>query len=400
MTEVEHWWLVYGPFRPGCGGLPHLGDVIKYYRKLRGYSVENFADMYEVTTRYLYMLESDDNVDKPQSSKRREMLATLLGAPLVLFGIGTKETEYLSTAVATVSDLESVIPVLWASYYTGDFQEATAALPLWLSKAENAMKSTTGIPHDQFKAALTRFLHLSATAERDKSNITLAQQRGSMALSLSVDLNNSTLMLASFHHLFRVHMQAEEWEQARNNIEAALLTIKHAPTIDPAMLGTIYVDAGEVYGQIGMLYDPGVRSKALKYLDEAAKIARSKKETILSCEYIKFSMARVMNERASVATHFGMKKDAENALNIAAKTMTSTNVRFTKDHLLSRANISLADGDVDNACKDIIQSIALHKETNSFSNYTWMVRQYRMGSVIEPSNPYLLRVGEKLQTFL
>jgi DNA-directed RNA polymerase specialized sigma24 family protein len=57
MREILiYWWSAYGNFAPGVDNLPSVGDVIRYYRKLRGMSHEELATILGWTIRYIKML--------------------------------------------------------------------------------------------------------------------------------------------------------------------------------------------------------------------------------------------------------------------------------------------------------------------------------------------------------
>src|SRR5258707_446306 len=87
MSKQWYWWYTYGYFSPGEDNCPHMGEVIRYHRKIQGMEKGAFAQLLGCTTRYVEMLESDQNVMMPQLISRRTVLAKVLGIPPLLLGL-------------------------------------------------------------------------------------------------------------------------------------------------------------------------------------------------------------------------------------------------------------------------------------------------------------------------
>ena len=247
-----YWWLVYGHFRPGMDGLPHCGDVIKYYRESRGWSIEEFAQQYGCTVRYAYMLESDKNMDNPRLPSRRKVLAGLLLVPPALLDLTGKSPggerkviEYLSKPNQEL--LQSIVSLAWGMYFSGDFQAATSSIDSWLEHASKAQQTAKGVIRDQLNATIIYMLQLSATSARDRGDLKRAEIVGVKALDLSEKIRNVDMLLASHHHLFRAYMQGNDWENAKSHADESLSLVARHTSVSPAMSGTMYVDAGEIY---------------------------------------------------------------------------------------------------------------------------------------------------------
>src|SRR6266498_3658496 len=115
---------VYGPFRVDSTGTPLYGDVVRYFRKLKGYSASYVASQLGgVTERWVLRMEHENKV--PTSLTRRQAICTLLGIPPVLLGIITVTDDGV-TPVARVKQLSidigiynSSLAILWDSYRAG-----------------------------------------------------------------------------------------------------------------------------------------------------------------------------------------------------------------------------------------------------------------------------------------
>src|SRR5690242_11637154 len=81
----NQWWYIYGPFDPGENNLPHLGQVIRYYRELRQWKVKDLADALGQSPRHVYEIESSANM--PELISRRQAISNLLKIPPVLLGL-------------------------------------------------------------------------------------------------------------------------------------------------------------------------------------------------------------------------------------------------------------------------------------------------------------------------
>ena len=103
MDKPHYWWYVYGYFDSGEGNYPHIGQVLRYYRKMNGLTKENLAATLECSKRYIEMLESDQNVTSPELISRRRLLARVLHIPHILLG--------LSSIVEHTNEEENVVPL-------------------------------------------------------------------------------------------------------------------------------------------------------------------------------------------------------------------------------------------------------------------------------------------------
>src|SRR2546421_10645709 len=79
-----YWWSRYGKFSPGEGILPHMGEVIAYYRKKR-YKTQ--ADFAIATGVILRTVQEWETVIMTHNQERRIFLAKMLKIPPALLGL-------------------------------------------------------------------------------------------------------------------------------------------------------------------------------------------------------------------------------------------------------------------------------------------------------------------------
>lgn len=399
-TNLEGWWSVYGNFREGVGCLPHFGDIISTRCRLLGYTTKNFAQEYGCTVRYAQMLGSDSNVNNPKDPEKRKLLATILKVTPLLFGLPATSEEGNRAVIDFISQqhmlaYEDVLSMSWQLYYTGDFQVATRNLSLWLYLLENGVSESTGVGKDQLLSFQSKFLQLSATSLRDKGAVNAALKDSTKALKIARELGNPELIVSGLHHRHRVFIRREEYEKSQADIHEALAIIDKIRVPD-ALRGNIYVDAGEIYSSLAVR-DKSLQQRALKYFDKASSLARSLPDTG-SNDYLRFSISRVMNERAANVATFGMKREAIDSLHIAQNNLTADNIRWRIENLLSQAEIqAYVDEDVSGCYLSMLEAMTLHDTTNSKSKDMWMKGLYRKCQGIELNNKYTTLIEQKLQ---
>src|SRR5260370_1178870 len=86
MSETPYyWWYAYAPFELGEHNRPYMGQVIRYYRELRGWTIKDLAKALQVSEHHVYEIESSGNM--PESISRRTLIAKLLKIPPALLGL-------------------------------------------------------------------------------------------------------------------------------------------------------------------------------------------------------------------------------------------------------------------------------------------------------------------------
>jgi len=87
-----YWWSDYHAFSPGEGILPHMGEVIAYYRQQRGFKTQaELAIAAGVLPRSVTDWETKPMLRDPE---RRVFLAKLLKIPPVLLGLDWRLVVY------------------------------------------------------------------------------------------------------------------------------------------------------------------------------------------------------------------------------------------------------------------------------------------------------------------
>src|SRR2546429_4109537 len=157
-AENYKWWYTYGPFDPGENNLPHLGQVIRYYRELRQWKAKDLADALGQSVRHIYEIESSPNM--PELISRRQALSNILKIPPVLLGLAVitsddqsnNEKMSLVEQAGTIKVIDSqtmtmyegLLALSWELYYTASAQSAANNIDHWLQFLTNAVKDAKG----------------------------------------------------------------------------------------------------------------------------------------------------------------------------------------------------------------------------------------------------------------
>ena len=408
MSETPYyWWYAYAPFEPGEHNRPHMGQVIRYYRELRGWAIKDLAKASQVTEHHVYGMESSINM--PDSISRRTALAKLLKIPPALLGLSLIAPADWYASETDANDIRGIIKVIdaqrmttfedilamsWEFFYFGNLQRATRNLNQWIQTLSQVVKDARGTGRDQALSMLCRFYQLSCTAARDRLDTTQALRDGKKAIDIALELENVELIASAYYRHARVYLQHGQFSQATQDIEPALYYVE---LVRDPLKATLYRAAAEAYTPLAIDNKP-LQKQCLTYLDSAARIIR-KGSLESDASYVKPDIASIQIERAATLTDFKIYKDAHNALAIAHEHLPPGNVRRQRDFLLAEAETYLAENELDGCCESILESLKLTRATDSRSNEHWMLSLYHRLQQYDANNPLVCRLGMELEVY-
>jgi len=274
----------YGPFSAGDDGYPCGGEVVRYYRMLKGYNATKFAQLYGQTlgekakTRiWVLTMERTNNV--PTDITRRRAIADLLGIPYVLLGLSetlaktplTTDAPVPQQVAATprVPKRETVIATLFTehervltSYFNGFYHRhghaaltevtrATEEISFWLPHTREHLQQS-GI------TLIARYHRFGAKIAREQQRYDLAVINADQAITHAQEAHKgkptSDLLAilfsgrgtASFEQeSTRIH-QAPNYQTAVPFIDAALT---HAQSATPFVNGFISLEWALIHAE-------------------------------------------------------------------------------------------------------------------------------------------------------
>src|SRR5713101_920648 len=287
MSELYCWWYAYGYFAAGEGNFPHIGEVIRYYRKLRGLSKDELATSMQYTKRYIEMLESDQNLVMPELIPRRIMLAKALRIPPILLGLSSLALSSTGETIASLNDLlaaditadsrmmafyEGILALSWEFYYTSSIQRAARSIDLCFDMLNDEVKDTTGVQRDQYDALRCRFYRLSALVARENMEIDKALEHINESVSIALRLRNTELIASSLVGRIRIYFYKQLYTEALQDAELACVYADAGLLRDP-LKGKCYQMAGEAQAHLAG-ENKALQDKSIAYFDKAGRVAR------------------------------------------------------------------------------------------------------------------------------
>ena len=268
MQKEPYWWVQLGfyPFDPGIGadeGYPSPGQVVKYYRERKLWTVSNgqqrkcrqidLAKMLGVSESWVRAMEN--NNDSLDLVSRRRTLALLLGIPPVLLGlVPLDELLQVHNAGHTVNASKSIkLDVSTMAWYRGSLQDSwelyyygsTQNLPAKVVQRIQHLNTCASVVSEPQKPAilelLCRFDLLAARVASDQRNYPKAFAYLKNAGKLATQLGNKELLAAAYFWRGRTYLEQEEFAPATLVLDKAL---QYAPNARPPLRGAIYLEAG------------------------------------------------------------------------------------------------------------------------------------------------------------
>lgn len=376
MTETtqNHWWNIYGPFDPGENNLPHLGQVIRYYRELRNWKAKDLAEALGQTVRHVYEMEGSNNM--PELISRRQAISRLLQIPPVLLGLSvvvpSNSLEHTDIEIAgtipiinmpTINMLQSMLELSWELYYTSSAQIAANNINHWIQHLAGAAKEARGVQRDQLIAMLCKFYQLSGVAARDRMDIPRALRDGKRAIDFALQLQNPELISASLFRRAKTYLKQQDYDAAIKDLEAAL---PYAEKSRDPLKGYVYQATAEAYSIVAK-NDAQTQKQSLNLLDQVGRIVR-KGNLEDDGSFVKLNIAGLYMDRAQALTLFHKTDEAHNALSIARNNLGPELTRWQARLLIADAEIYLAEDDPESCCEIAFDALKVVQATQSRSN--------------------------------
>ncbi len=291
MDEKRYWvdrdGNIYGPFSAQDDDFPCAGEVIQFYRKQLGMSVNDFTQALKVSPRRVQVMEKDNKA--PDSMERRRFIAKTLKVPPILLGLASVDVflrpadalEAKGAAVTAstrlvvdqkaITQYQSQLGWFWSLHYTSSANGVLNEVQANILQIQALLSYTNGKEHEQLIEQLCGFYELAARVESDRDNSDGALIYLDKAVTLAEPLNNAELYGRLLYKRGLVLYEARRFPEAFIDLEKAN---KLVPRLTGPLAGSILLELGLIksyLAQPGSLMD---RSIALSYFDEAEKYTR------------------------------------------------------------------------------------------------------------------------------
>jgi transcriptional regulator with XRE-family HTH domain len=334
MDEDRRYWVdrdgnIYGPFHAQADGFPCAGEVIHFYRKQLGMSVNDLAQVLKVSPRRVQMMEKDYKV--PDSMERRKFIAKTLQIPPILLGLASidaflRPAEALGVKGASVTpstrlvvdqkaiaQYQSQLKLLWSLHYTSSASNAKSEIQAHILQINALLPYTDGKEQEQLTEQLCGFYELASRVESQRDNVEGSLAYLDKAIELAQPLNNIELWGRLLYKRGLVLYENFHFLEALDDLEKANQLM---PRLTSPLAGSILLELALVksnLAQSGSLTD---RTIALRYFDRAEKYTRlSQADDGIS---IRFDSGRYLTARGEGLLALGGRLgDAEEALDEA-----------------------------------------------------------------------------------
>lgn len=395
MEEQYYWWqTVYPPFSPGENNLPHLGEVIKHYMQLSGLTKRQVADMLGCGVRNVEKLTSEKNVNEPVGFSRRVVLAGIINAPAVLFGILpiTVGNSGPGSPMAMVSEqemrhYEHMLAMCWELYYTSSVQRVKDIVDENIALLNDAAQRTEDFRRDQYDAMRCRYFQLYAQLWRDLGDSAQSLACENMAVDIALRLMNVELLAASLQRRARVYMRDGLYEQAWESAREAL---RYGDLSRDPIKGKCYQIAGEITGYMAN-GQPTMQQQSLEYFDKAAYIALHGDHRP-DGSFFKTDIPSIYIEKAEILIRFGRYRDALSTLGSARRRLPAEQNRWKVNLLLAEATAYAAQRKIGPASYAIKESYDLITSMNLPKKKERLQALYQQLQSMDPKHESVLEL--------
>ena len=413
MNNKTYWWSRYGPFLPGSGVYPHMGQVITHYRIKRGFKTQqDLATALGYSKRTIEELEGNINLNNPDSIERRQAIAQLLRIPSALLALDWRFMVY-DTPNTTENSFADILQLLEDDTYTlyqhilrmgrgylynGGPAYIAGIVDETLNKLLPITKNMPELERECWLELLCRYYQLStsfALRRLDKKQAIIYAKR---AIDVAQELEDITLLASTYYRRARVQLDlrkaaTSEHEQQRRLACAKLDTqrvLQYVDAIGPTLKGNTYLIAAEVYSLDAS--DPSTRKQCEKWQEKAATIVY-RNEDEEDDTFLKLNATALHHEKAKTLIQFGRYKEAHNELVTARKTLQADLLTWHVNLYLTEARLYKAQKDLQGSATAGIEAYKIAQVVQSPKDELEVKNLFRDLKGLDASNPYVCNLG-------
>lgn len=407
-----YWWLRFGNFSPGEGLLPHVGEVITYYRKKRYKTQADFAVAAGV---FLRSVQEWETAIMTHDHERRIFLAKMLKIPPALLGLDWRlvlfenNTGDYKDPLPHLGELaeedayyayEDILVMGHEYIHNGGSLDIASRIDRRLKKLVQIVKNARSTDEEAWKTLLCRYYQLST---RMKQQCTMESEQASRhaqyAIYLANELQDAELLGAAFVHSACTNHQQGRLEAARQDIASAMETvdrIRNGP-----LKGNIYLESANI-NTLFASSDSTLQEQCRQWQEKAATLLY--KGPIEPDEtFFKFNLSAVNHEKAKSLLHWQRtkndRKTIRSKLTIAIETLDPNLNVWRAYYSLTEARLFLAEHDLEGsaqAAKAALQTARTMHSKIEEQNVKNFYEELRTKAL---NNPYIDNLGVELGVF-
>jgi transcriptional regulator with XRE-family HTH domain len=354
-----------------------FGELVRAYRKQRGYTQEELAERWGHSRAYVSLIEAGKK--KLDSIAQVVRLADILDIPqekleAIGRGIPTRQSkaqtpEQTENAVFQMllspgRDMVRLSYMVWLADQHPVIEENLRDLVFNLDQALTAYHGEFRKPAQQLLAYARQ---MQGKISFDRLDFAAASGYFSEMIDLGQDLNDPDIITLGMVHQGSIFRKRGRFEQALRCFEA---TKPYAGVASASVQGMRYNLMARGY------YDSGNEQGFLRAINSALDIATDMKDSITSLAN-DFSLDDVLQEQASGFTELWKP---EKAIEIYKETDRLRPFRPLRDqgaYIINKAQAYLHLGDLDQGIKFSLKGIQLASEYRSRRHILWLDKTYK-----------------------
>ncbi len=407
-----YWWKRYGTFSPGLGNLPHMGEVIAFYRSKRYRSQAEFA----IASGY-----SKRSVEEWESSvfthdhDRRIFLARMLRIPPALLGLdwrlivfANNKGEY-QDSMPRMADLieedayyayEDILVMGHEYIHNGGPLDVAYRVDRRLKKLAEITRYARSTDEDAWKSLLCRYYQLSTRIKQQcLMDHAAASQHATLAISLALELQDSELIASAFVNSACTNTQQGKQDEARKDIASAMKYVDRVR--NGPLKGNIYLEAANINTPFASA-DKTLQNQCKSWQDRAANMLY---KGVLEPDesFFRFNLSAVHHEKAKSLLQWQKTKDERKAvrarLTNAIDTLSPDLTVWKAYYYMTEARLNLVDHDLEGSAQAGKEALKIAKNMHNKIEEENVRKLYLELDKLSPDNPYVRNLGVELGIF-
>ena len=407
-----YWWSRYGSFSPGLHNLPHMGEVIAYYRKKRYRTQDNFAIAAGVIVRTVQ--EWETNIMTADMG-RRIFLAKMLKIPPALLGLDWRQVVYENNQGEYTDPLSHMVEIIEEDAYyayedillmgheyihNGGSPYIAYRVERRLQKLVKIVENTRETDRDAWASLLCRYYQLSTRIKQQcMKDEKAASEHAKKAVELAFELQDTELIAASLVHSACTNSQQDKAVEAQEDIATAMKyvdKIRHG-----ALKGNIYLEAANINTPFA-LHDSSLQKQCRAWQDKAATMLY--KGMIESDEmFFRFNLSAVHHEKAKALLSWQKRSNDQRTIQdelvVAIETLPAELAVWKGYYHMTEARLYLAEHDLEGSAQSAKAALKVARSLHSQMVEDEVKTLYKDLDEKSTLNPYVRNLGLELGIF-
>ncbi len=293
-------------------------------------------------------------VEEEQFS-RRQVIATLIGAPAAAFCARQGDTLSLLRVEEILTVCSSHIPLCWQLYFEGGQAEVERVLPNYIMQLSTLARHPS--PSQQRAASLLsqayQLSSLLATQRQDYGAASLGARQALFYGELAGDPN---LQLASY---IRQALVCFYMKRPRQRLQAYQGALQLAPQSSPLLQGRTYIGLAEVSSKLGDEHE------AWRFLELARQVFPERAEDDPNFAYTHFSLASLAGLEGMMHLNLEQPERAWQVFARAERVEPVGTVPTRLEIIVRQAATSCALGELEQTCHYLRAAVPMARELGS-----------------------------------